>query len=318
MDLEEQILPYFLRIFSFIIIIFFLYFYYIFFIKEIELFEGNFFIKKNQTIESIIENNLFETNQFNIFFYKSFLKIANRFYSHIHYGEFFLEENHTFFDLSKKIFKPSNIIKKISIIEGSSKSNLNDILRKNFHEFNELQYFEIIADTYFINNNEPFKQFRKKLINHKNKIKDRYKNHLLLNQFSFEDLIIIGSLIEKEGLNYLDKKNISSVIFNRLNKKMKLQIDATVLYAITDGNYNLGRYLTYEDLKVDHPYNTYKISGLPPEPISYVGLKTIELIFENYKTNYLFYFYNEFEKKHIFSINYLNHKKKLNEYRYKK
>ena len=52
---------------------------------------------------------------------------------------------------------------------------------------------------------------------------------------------------------------------------MKLQIDATVLFAITDGNYNLDRKLLISDLKIDHPYNTYLHKGLPPKPISYVG-----------------------------------------------
>ena len=47
--------------------------------------------------------------------------------------------------------------------------------------------------------------------------------------------MIIGSLIEKEGFDYEDKKIISSVIFNRLDKKKKLEIDATVIYAITKG-----------------------------------------------------------------------------------
>ena len=58
--------------------------------------------------------------------------------------------------------------------------------------------------------------------------------------------MIIGSLIEKEGLDEEDKKKISSVIFNRLNKNMKLQIDATVLYAITNGKYNLNRKLLFK------------------------------------------------------------------------
>ena len=73
-----------------------------------------------------------------------------------------------------------------------------------------------------------------------------------------------------------------------------------------------------DDLKIEDPYNTYKIFGLPPAPISYVGHKTIELIFEDYKTDYLFYFYNSFENHHIFSLNYKDHLKKLNEYRSKK
>ena len=81
------------------------------------------------------------------------------------------------------------------------------------------------------------------------------------------------------------------------------------------GQYVFQSELRYNDLKIKDPFNTYVINGLPPEPISYVGRKTIELIMENYKTNYLFYFYDEFEKKHIFSENYKEHSKKLDDYR---
>ena len=130
--------------------------------------------------------------------------------------------------------------------------------------------------------------------------------------------MIIGSLIEKEGLNSDDKKKISSVIFNRLQKNMKLQIDATVLFAITDGKYNLGRKLLLSDLKYNHPYNSYLIKGLPPGPISYVGKKTLDIIFENYKSDFLFYFFNNSLNRHIFSKTFEEHKKKLNDYRSKK
>ena len=127
--------------------------------------------------------------------------------------------------------------------------------------------------------------------------------------------MIIGSLLEKEGLDNQDKKIISSVIFNRLNNDMKLQIDATVLYAITKGKYNLKRKLLLSDLKFDDPFNTYLNKGLPPKPISYVGKKTIDIIFDDYKSDFLFYFFNKSLNRHIFSTTFADHKKKLNEYR---
>ena len=162
-----------------------------------------------------------------------------------------------------------------------------------------------------------FKEFKTILDNTFIDIKDQYKHNDLLKKFTFKEILIIASLLEKEGINYLDKKKIFSVIVNRLNKKMKLQIDATVIYSLTKGLKKFNRNLVYEDLKIKDPYNTYYIYGLPPEPISYVGNKTIELIFENYKTDYLFYFYNSMKKKHIFSKNYKDHLEKLNAYRSK-
>jgi len=99
---------------------------------------------------------------------------------------------------------------------------------------------------------------------------------------------------------------------------MKLQIDATVLFSITKGKYKLNRNLNFNDLKINDPYNTYKINGLPPKPISYVSTTTIDIIMENYKTDYLFYFFNNSLNRHIFSINFKEHRNKLNEYRNKK
>ena len=122
-------------------------------------------------------------------------------------------------------------------------------------------------------------------------------------------------MVEKEALGENDKRLVSSVIFNRLNKKMKLQIDATTIYSLTNGLFSLNRKLTLKDLKNKHPFNTYNIRGLPPKPISYAGRKTIEIVLENYKTDYLYYFYNNLIKKHIYSLNYEEHKKKLNSYR---
>ena len=98
---------------------------------------------------------------------------------------------------------------------------------------------------------------------------------------------------------------------------MKLQIDATVIFALTDGEYDLERKILLSDLNINHPYNTYKIKGLPPQPISYVGKKTLDILFENYESEFLFYFFDKSLNRHIFSENYKKHKKKLYEYRNK-
>ena len=147
---------------------------------------------------------------------------------------------------------------------------------------------------------------------------NNFKDNIVYKKFTENEIMTIGSLLEKEGLDIEDKKKISSVIYNRLNKKMKLQIDATVIYALTNGEYNMKRNLLLKDLKIDHPYNTYIYNGLPPKPISYVGKETLDIIFENYKTDFLFYFFNKSLNRHIFSKTYEEHRKKLNDYRNKK
>jgi len=313
LDLEEQILRYYLKVFSFLSIFVF-YFIYIFFIKEI-LFKNEYFIiNKSESYKSIIENNIIDYSV-NIFFYKLTLKILLINKTQIHYGKFRFDGSLNFIDVINIITSPSNYYEKITIVEGWSKKELNKILENNFEQFDDLDYSKIIADTYMFSKGSTFNVFKINLENKFHKLKEKNKNNELLKKFSFKEILIIGSLLEKEGLNYIDKKKIFSVIINRLNNKMKLQIDATVIYAITEGNKKFDRKLTFNDLKIKHDYNTYVIFGLPPEPISYVGYKTIELIFENYKTDYLFYFYNSRKGNHVFSKNYKDHLMKLNEYR---
>ena len=72
------------------------------------------------------------------------------------------------------------------------------------------------------------------------------KKNSFFQTFNQKDLLIIGSLLEKEGTDYEDKKKISSVIINRLNKNMKLQIDATVIFALTSENNEFNRKLTFK------------------------------------------------------------------------
>ena len=317
--MEELILLSYLKVFSLFIIIllliFSLYFAYIL-NKKHQLQTDIVNISKSESIDYVIEKNFVNTQAINKFFFKILYKFNIIFFNKfIHYGDFFLNKDISFYNFINIISKPSNLLNKITIIEGWSVEDLNNELIKHFNNFDNIPYDDILADTYFFENNNNFDQFRKKLI----KIKKVYfinnEKNIIFENYSPHDLLVIGSLIEKEGLDYYDKRNISSVIFNRLEIGMKLQIDATVIYAITNGKFNLNRKLLFKDLKFDHPYNTYKYKGLPPKPITYVSTETLDIILENYKTDFLFYFYNNSLNKHIFSKNFNEHREKLNEYR---
>ena len=318
MVLEEQILLYYLRIISLILILVSLYLSYLFFLKDIELLDLNVTIEKNQSSTKIIDTNIANLNSIEKFITKKYLSIHSKYLKQIHYGKFIFPEEVNLKIFISTITKPSNFILKITIVEGWRKYQLNKLLKYRFSNFKEIEYLDILADTYFLHSYEDFDEFYSKLKKSKDNTQQKYKDHELLKIFTFDQLVIIGSLLEKEGIDDFDKKMIFSVIQNRLQKKMKLQIDATTIFAITDGKYDLDRELSLKDLKIKHPYNTYYIKGLPPSPISYVGKKTMELIFENYKSKYLYYFYNNVVKKHIYSETYIDHKRKLSEYRNKK
>ncbi len=315
-----QILLYYLKVFSLIIsviIIIFIIYLFLLINKKIELKSNVITINKGDNITNIIQN-IYVNNYFiDHYFFKKFYKFYSLLNNQIiHYGDFYIENSSNFINIINIISKPTNILNKITIIEGWSKKDLENELLKFFNDIREIEYGEILADTYFFEKNRDFEYLYNHMINFKKSYLNKYfKNKKKYKNLNKNDIMVLGSLLEKEGLDYYDKRMISSVIFNRLNKNMRLQIDATVLFAITDGKYNLNRKLYLEDLKYKHPYNTYLNYGLPPGPISYVGTKTIDIIFEKYTSDYLFYFYNSKLQNHIFSKNYDEHKKRLNEYR---
>ena len=322
MDLEEQILRYYLKAFSFISFIIFiiLFSFYIFYLlnNNIVIKKNPITINKGDSIEKVLKNNILNITNSEITLVKIYLKITNFINKKIfHYGDFNIENASSLIEFLNIISKPSNVLLKITIVEGWSQNQLDLELSKYFTSFETIPYQNIIADTYYIQKNIEFDTFLNQLNNFKTNYFKKYRNNELNDKFNINELMIIGSLLEKEGLNEEDKKEISSVIINRLEKKMKLQIDATVLFAITNGKYDLNRKLLRSDLKINHPFNTYLYNGLPPEPISYVGKKTLDILFENNKNDFLFYFFNYSLNKHIFSKSFKEHKEKLYEYRKK-
>ncbi len=100
-----------------------------------------------------------------------------------------------------------------------------------------------------------------------------------------EKIVVAASLIEREAKRPEDRARIASVIRNRLAKKMLLQIDATVLYAL--GTHK--EKVLLKDLKTPSFYNTYRHKGLPPGPICSPGLKAIEAVLHPEDTEYLYY-----------------------------
>lgn len=130
----------------------------------------------------------------------------------------------------------------------------------------------------------------------------------LKNEDMFE-IITKASMIEREAKIDYERTIIAGVIENRLAKGMKLEIDATTAYAVTDGRFYKNR-IVNQDLEVDSKYNTYKISGLPAGPICNPSVKSIIAAAMPDKHNYLYY-HTDNEKNdgsHIFSENFSEHK----------
>jgi UPF0755 protein len=103
--------------------------------------------------------------------------------------------------------------------------------------------------------------------------------------YSLPQIVTVASLIEREARVPKDRPLIAAVIYNRLRARMRLQIDATVMYAL--GGHK--ERVTFADLAVPSPYNTYRVSGLPPGPICNPGLSALSAAVTPAKVGYLYY-----------------------------
>ena len=140
---------------------------------------------------------------------------------------------------------------------------------------------------------------------------------------SQNQIYTLASIVEEETNYDSDKSLIASVYQNRLKQQMPLQACPTIKYAMQDFTITriYEKYLTNPS-----PYNTYRVKGLPPGPICTPAAKTIDLVLDAPKTDYIYFVAKaDFSGYHHFSNNYAEHdryakeyQKKLDEYQAKK
>lgn len=100
-------------------------------------------------------------------------------------------------------------------------------------------------------------------------------------------VVTVASLVEREAKREDDRPKIAGVIYNRLRLRMPLQVDATIEYALPEHKSEL----SFADLRIDSPYNTYVHAGLPPTPIANPGRQSLEAAFHPSKNENLYYVY---------------------------
>ncbi len=178
---------------------------------------------------------------------------------------------------------------KITIPEGATISDINRIFQNagfdNFAIKNKELEGYLFPDTYlFLIDNTPEEVVAKMGANLKEKtsgLEEAIKN----SGRNFDQILTMASLLEKEASDLENRKIISGILWKRLDKKMLLQVDSTLDYALGKNTFEL----TTADLRKDNPYNTYTRKGLPPTPICNPGLDAINAAIYPEKTPYWYY-----------------------------
>ncbi len=234
----------------------------------------------------------------------------------LRFGEFIFEKSNSIFDVTEKLISGDVVFRKLTIIEGSYKYELLNIL-KEIDPKSSLEYDDIsdliIADTY----SYQITDSAERILNDIKKISNNFSYKIWLERDqtiplkSINEMFILASIVEKETSIKNEKPLISGVFYNRLNKNMRLQSDPTVIYAITEGKYRLKRNLTRKDLKLKSVHNTYVNKGLPPTIIGFPGKDSLLSTTLPKKSNLLYFVAKNQGGEHYFSSNYKQHLKNI-------
>ena len=180
-----------------------------------------------------------------------------------------------------------------------------DKLKKYMGMYASYKEAAIYADTYYVPLGIQEKHLIHFLISQSDKKYSEISNKVYgrYNENKWNDILTIASIIQKEAANKKEMPLVSSVIYNRLQKKMRLQMDGTLNY----GKYSHVK-VTSERIKTDKShFNTYKYRGLPPYPVCSVSLTAILAAIKPAKTNYL-YFMKNAQGSHNFSVSFKQHR----------
>jgi UPF0755 protein len=126
--------------------------------------------------------------------------------------------------------------------------------------------------------------------------------------------VTLASIVEKETGQAVERPRISCVFHNRLKKKMKLQTDPTVIYAILlENGFKWDGNLHKSDLSLAHPYNTYYVKGLPPGPIANPGAASLQAALNPAQCNDLF-FVSRNDHTHVFCPDFACHERNVRKF----
>lgn len=213
----------------------------------------------------------------------------------IHAGDYLFKEPKDIFNVSRAISIGAFGLEplRIRIPEGATTKEMGKIFGGRLQRFDE-ENFRVLAlplegylypDTYFFLPNATEDLVVRTMRQNFDTQISTVEHDIASSTRSRPDIITMASLLEREARNFEDRRMISGVLWNRVDKGMLLQVDAAFLYTLGRSTYQL----TMEDLASDTPYNTYRFKGLPPGPIGSPSLDSIRAALSPTKHTYLYY-----------------------------
>lgn len=246
-----------------------------------------------------------------------FLKLQKKSLKH---GEYLFEPNQTLWQMLQKIAKGDVVAHYLTIPEGLTvyeiSKKLDDVAILTGVIEKLPPEGTLLPQTYDYYYGDSRQHIMHRMEKSMEKIKSlawpQYKNSCYLK--TWEEVLTLASIIEKETAIASERDLVASVYLNRLKISMPLQADPTVIYAVTKGQTSFYRPILKSDLSLQSPFNTYLQKGLPPTPIACPGEASIMAALNPASTSYL-YFVASGEGGHKFSSDLKTHNQYVRNWR---
>ena len=188
------------------------------------------------------------------------------------------------------------------------------------HGFNlENVYSICIPNSYELFWNSSAEEFRDRMLfEYKRFWNDKREKARKSIGLSRTETIALAAIVQLESARVDERSTVAGVYLNRLRKRMRLQADPTVIFALkrNANNYDLDiRRVLYKDLKINSPYNTYRRRGVPPGPITMPDVSAIDAVLFPQKHNYIYFVADPSRAGyHLFATNLSDHNRNKKKY----
>ena len=235
-------------------------------------------------------------------------------------GEFRFPAGTSMLDAVAILRKGITVVRRVTIPEGLSTISVVKILRRIEGLRGDIQQIPgegtLMPDTYHFSHGDERAAVLHRMVEAMNvttaKLWAAREQGLPLA--TVQDAVILASIVEKETSLREERARVAGVFINRLRRGMRLQSDPSVVYGLTHGAGPLGRPLRRSDLKQDNPYNTYRVAGLPPAPISNPGRAALHAVLHPTAGKDL-YFVADGTGGHAFAATFAEHKRNVKRWR---
>ena len=210
-------------------------------------------------------------------------------------GEYLFRQQASLREVLDTLVNGRQILHAVTIPEGLTSQQIVDRLKESDVLVGELKEIppegSLLPETYKVARGTNLRDLIRKMQEGEKKLLDRVwaQRNPDLPLRSPHEMVTLASIVEKETGKADERPRVAGVFINRLNKRMRLQSDPTIVYGLVGGRGTLGRGILASELQKWTPYNTYAIDGLPPGPIANPGRAALEAVANPSRTQELFF-----------------------------